>query len=427
LFQRGVIAGAMNKNTEKVSLLQSLEKQFPSSSLVPDANLEIANTYLADENFQAAIVPLQKVLNNKSASAMAPQTYLKLGVAYFNLDKNDESLNQFKKLVATYPNSPESDDAIEYIRNIFVENQKPGEFIDFMKQNGKPISTSEEDSLTFRSSMIRYEAKDLAGAKTGFASYLSKFPEGRYAIEANYLSAEMLVNNKSNNDALPFYKAVADRSPNKYAERSTLQAARIYYFDLKDYTNAQKYFAQLKTIATQQENRLEAMRGLLRCQFKAQQWKEAAANAQDLLLEKGIATDDRMMANLVVAKNYQSNNEGDLAIAAYKQVINAGKSEYAAESQYHITEIQLQQAKYTDAEKSAFEVIKKFGSYDYWVTKSYVMLGDIYVAQKDLFNAEATYKSIVENATIAELKEEAQRKLDKVIEEKNKTNKVEQQ
>jgi tetratricopeptide (TPR) repeat protein len=125
-------------------------------------------------------------------------------------------------------------------------------------------------------------------------------------------------------------------------------------------------------------------------------------------------------------KTTSLNNEGDLAIGAYKQVIAAGKSEYAAESQYHITEIQLQQNKYADAEKSAFEVIKKFGSYDYWVTKSYVMLGDIYLAQKDLFNAEATYKSMVENATIAELKEEAQRKLNKVMEEKNKTNKVEQ-
>lgn len=427
LYQRGVIAGAMNKNQEKISLLQSLEKQFPSSSLVPDANLEIANTYLADENFQAAIVPLQKVIDNRNAAAMAPQTYLKLGVAYFNLDKNEESLNNFKKLVATYPNSPESDDAIEYIRNIFIENQRPGEFISFMKQNGKPISVSEEDSLTFRSSMLRYEAKDMAGAKTGFAAYLSKFPEGRYAIEANYLTAEMLIGNKSNNDALPYYKAVADRAPNKYAERSTLQVARIYYFDLKDYPNAQKYFEQLKSIATLQENRLEAMRGLLRCQFKAQQWKEAAANAQDLLQEKGIATDDRMMASLVVAKNHQLNNEGEQAVAAYKQVIAAGKSEYAAESQYHIAEILLQQTKYTDAEKAAFEVIKKFGSYDLWVTKSYVLLGDIYMQQKDYFNAEATYKSIVENATIAELKEEAQRKLDKVVEEKNKTNKVEQQ
>jgi nitroimidazol reductase NimA-like FMN-containing flavoprotein (pyridoxamine 5'-phosphate oxidase superfamily) len=63
----------------------------------------------------------------------------------------------------------------------------------------------------------------------------------------------------------------------------------------------------------------------------------------------------------------------------------------------------------------------------YWVTKSYVLLGDIYLKQKDLFNAEATYKSVVDNATIAELKAEAQQKLDAVLEEKNKTNKVEQQ
>jgi predicted negative regulator of RcsB-dependent stress response len=168
------------------------------------------------------------------------------------------------------------------------------------------------------------------------------------------------------------------------------------------------------------------MRGLLRCQFKAQQWKEAAGNAEELLLEKGIATDDRMMASLVVAKNHQLNNQGDPAILAYKQVIAAGKSEYAAESQYHIAEILLQQNKLTDAEKAAFEVIKKMGSYELWVTKSYVLLGDIYVQQKDLFNAEATYKSIVENATIPELKAEAQQKLDKVLEEKNKVNKVEQ-
>jgi TolA-binding protein len=196
---------------------------------------------------------------------------------------------------------------------------------------------------------------------------------------------------------------------------------------LKDYDKAQKYFAQLKSIATQQENKLEAMRGLLRCQFKAQQWKEASVNAEDLLLEKGIAADDRMMANMVVAKSHHFNNEFEPAITAYKQVIAAGKSEYAAESQYHIAEIQLQQDKLAEAEKTAFDVIKKYGSYEVWVTKSYVLLGDVYVKQKDWFNAEATYKSIVENATIPELKLEAQQKLSMVLEEKNKTNKVEQQ
>ncbi len=426
LFQKGIIMGALNKTAEKISLLQSLEKQYPLSPLVPDANLEIANTYLANENWQLAIGPLTKLTTNEKAKALAPQAYLKLGVAYYNLDKNDESLQDFKKLVTAYPNTQESTDAIDYIRNIFIEKQRPADFASFMKQNGKAISFSEEDSLTYRSAMLRYEAKDMTGARTGFAAYLSQFPEGRYSLEANYFSAEIHVANKSNTGALPFYKAVADRGQNTYAERSILQAARIYYFDLKDYVNAEKYFAQLKAIATQQENRLEAMRGLLRCQFKTQQWKEAASNAQDLLLEKGIATDDRMMASLVVTKNYQLSGDYDASTAAYKQVISAGKSEYAAESQYHIAEILFQQNKLAESEKAAFEVIRKLGSYEFWVTKSYILLGDIYTKQKDWFNAEATFKSIIENAVFAELKTEAQQKLQGVLDEKNKVTKVEQ-
>jgi len=175
------------------------------------------------------------------------------------------------------------------------------------------------------------------------------------------------------------------------------------------------------------KNKLEAMRGLLRCQFRAQKWAEAAPNAEELLKASGIATDDRMMASLVVAKNHQLNNEPDQAINAYKQVIATGKSEYGAESQYRIAEILFQQDKLADAEKSAFEVIKKSGSYEFWVTKSYLLLGDIYFKQKDLFNAEATFKSIVDNGTIAELKTEAQQKLTQVLAEKAKTNQVEQE
>lgn len=425
LYQKGIIAGAMNRNAEKISILQSLGKQFPGSPLVIDADLEMANTYLADENFQLAIAPLQKLVANDKAAALVPQAYLKLGVAYFNLNKNEESLNSFRKLVSTYPNTQESSDAIEYIRNIFVEEQKPAEFVDFMKQNGKPVSVSEEDSLTYRAAILRYEAKDLSGAKAGFSAYLSRFPEGKYALDANYLVAEMLIANKANAEALPYYKVVADQSRSRYSERSVLQVARIYYFDQKDYTAAAKYFSQLKSIAIQQENKLEAMRGLLRCQFKAQQWPEATANAEALLQEKGIASDDRMMASFVVARNHQLQNEADAAIAAYKQVIAVGKSEYAAESQYRIGEILLQQNKLAEAEKAGFEVIKKMGSYDYWVTKAYLLLGDVYTAQKDWFNAEATFKSIVDNASISILKTEAQQKLDKVLDEKNKANKVE--
>ncbi len=425
MYQKAVIAGALGKQADKIALLQSLPKQYPSSTFGGEALLEIANTYIAAEDYEKAIFTLQDLVKNKAANVLYPQGYLKLGVANFNLNKNEEALKHFSYLVKQYPNSQEADESIEYIRNVFVESQRPEEFANFMKQNGRSLTYTEEDSLTYRSAQLRFDANDTVNARKGFASYLSKFASGRYALDANYFSAELNYSNKNNKAALPFYEAIAAKAPNKYAERSILQSARIYYFDLQDFANAEKYFTEAKIISSQKENKLEAMRGLLRCQYKQEKWATALPNAKDLLEEKTVATDDKMMANLIIGKVNQNDNKLNEAVAAYKQVIALGKTEFSAEANYRIAEILFAQDKLKDAESEAFDCIKKFGSYEYWLTKSYILLGDIYFKQKDYFNAEATYKSITENSSIEDLKKEAQQKLAALIVEKDKANKVE--
>ena len=186
----------------------------------------------------------------------------------------------------------------------------------------------------------------------------------------------------------------------------------------------QRNIIQLKSIATQPDIQLEAMRGLLRSQFRLNKWTEAVQNAQELITQKGLATDDKMMANMILAKDYQNNGENELAMSAYRTVFGLGKSEFAAEARFQIAFILFQQNKFPDAEKAAFEVVNKAGSYEYWTTKAYILLGEIYWKQKDYFNAEATLKSVAENATIPELKQDAQSKLDQLIIEKNANSKV---
>jgi len=427
LFQKAVIAGANDQYAQKISLLQSIQSRYPSSTLIGDANMEVANTYLANEQYDAAIKPLNVILNNKDAEAFKPQAYLKLGVSYFNLKDNQSALNNFQRLISGYPNAPESDEAVDYVRDIFITMQKPDEFVAFMQKSGKPVSYSEQDSITYITAQSAYNNRSYDNALQGFNNYLIKFPQGKYAVEANYMMADIYNARKDFSHAITYYNNVAAKAPNNYAEQSVLQAARIAYFELKDYKQAEQYFDQLKTIAGNPENKLESMRGLLRCQYKLNEFDEALANAQDLLQQKGIASDDKAMANLIIAKNYQNNNQLGDATGAYKAVVSAGKSEYAAEARYRIAEILLQQNNFKEAEKAGFDVINKAGSYDYWITKAYILLGDVYLRQQDYFNAEATLRSIVENATDAQLKQEAQQKLDEVIAEKEKNSKVVQQ
>ena len=427
LYQKAIIAGASDQYSQKITILQTIQQRFPSSQLLADVNMEVANTYLASENYDAAIGPLNNLLKTRNADALKPQTYLKLGVAYYNLKNNNEALNNFKKLIASYPNSPESDQAVDYVRNIFVENQRPADFVNFMRQNGKDVSYSEQDSLTYIAANIPYNNRSFDNAFNALNDYIKKFPDGRYVIDANYQCADILNSKKDFVNAVKYFDAVAQKAPNKYAEVSVLQAARINYFELKDYNKAELYFIQLKNIASNPDNVLESMRGLLRCQYRLAQWSDAFPNAQDLLLQKGIATDDKMMANMVLGKSYQLNNQLNEAADAYKTVVNLGKSEYAAEARYRIAEILLTQSRFPEAEKAGFDVINKAGSYDYWITKAYILLGEVYFREKDYFNAEATLKSVIENAVNNDLKQEAQQKLNIVTAEKNKSSKVQQQ
>lgn len=424
-YQKAIIAGASDNANQKLELLQALQQKYPSSALIGDANMEVANTYLTEEKYQQAIAPLNSVIQSKNQEALKPQAYLKLGISYYNLNDNTKALDHFKKLVSSYPASTESDEAVEYVKDIFIEQQQPDAYIAFMKQNGKNVSYNEQDSLTYIAAYNAYKEKQIDNALNGFKYYLSKFPEGRYAADAAYISATVYNQQKAFDAALNYYKLAIEKTASPYAEPATLQTARIYFFEKADYINAEKYFTELKAIAASPENRLESMRGLLRSQYKLNKMSEAVPNAQELLQQKGIATDDKMMANLIIAKDKQAAQNYSDALIGYKAVVALGKSEFAAEARYRIAEINFIQSKFADAENAAFDVISKSGSYDFWITKSYILLGDIYYKQKDYFNAEATLKSVVENATIEALKEEAKSKLDIVIQEKDKNSKIE--
>ena len=140
-------------------------------------------------------------------------------------------------------------------------------------------------------------------------------------------------------------------------------------------------------MATDEAIKKEAVRGLIRSAVKQSNWTDALPAAAQILDMTGAASDDKMMANFVMAKSKQLAASLDTAIIYYTAVIASGKSEFSAEAKYQHAKILFEQNKLEASEKMAFEQIKDFGSYEYWVTKSYLLLGDIYHKQLYYFNA----------------------------------------
>ena len=418
-LQKAIIVGGMGKANEKIKILKELVSQFPKSPYINDAFMELSDTYTNQENFDAAIEPLSKVLIDKRASSYYPQAYYKLGIVYFNLNKNEVALQNFRDLYSTYPNSVESENAVEFIRNIYVEDQTPELFVQFMNDYGKPLAINEQDSLTFKASILKYEQKKFSEAAQGFKKYLVGFPMGNNQLEANNIIAEIEYAQQQFDSAAHYFGIVANQAPNKYAERASLLAARLNYFNVKDYALAEKYFNVLASIATQQENKNEALKGLLRCEYKNEKWQECAIIASQILQDKSAAPDDIVIANMALYHQALINKDSVTATQILNKVIKSNSTLITAEAHYLLAKLYLDQQKLSLAEKTAFDVIKKQSAYEYWVTKSYVLLGDIYIAQKDNFNAIATYKSVAENASIEELKLEAANKLKLLVETTN--------
>jgi tetratricopeptide (TPR) repeat protein len=425
LFQQAMIAGIKN-SAEKIRILNTLTRQYPTSDLLPDVTMEIASTYMADEKFRDAIPYLNNILSLPNATRLKPQTYLKLGLSYYNINSNSEALSNYQKLISLYPQSSEADDALDNIKNIYVEQGKPNEYVDFLKRSGKSISVSEADSLTYAAAELKYNNGDCANAIAGFNNYLERYPDGSFSLQANYFRSECYVKAKDFKNAVAGYAAVLNKGNSRYAELSALNAARISYFDLQDYPSAKNYFTKLREIAVSQENQLEALRGLVRSYYQTKDYAQANTAAQELLTKKGLSTDDKSVANLVLGKSLQANNQCEQAIAAFKSVAVINKAAWGAEARYEIANCYYTLNNLSAAEKSAMEVIKITGSYDFWVAKAYILLGDIFMQQKDYFNAKATYQSVAANATIPEIKNEAQQKLDRAIAEEKLNSKITQ-
>ena len=422
-FQKANIAG-VKSSADKIKTLNTLTRQYPQSNLVPDVTMEIANTYMADEKFRDAIPYLDKLAKMPEAGGLQPQAYLKLGLSYYNIDDNKNALANYQTLIQKYPQSPEADDALDNIKNIYVEDGRPGEYVELMRKNGKNISVSEADSLTYISAELKYNNNDCTAAINGFNSYLSQYPNGGYALEANFYRSECYLKAKDWKNALTGYDYVNAKGANRFFEKATLEAARINYFELKEYNGAKKYFESLLGNSANQDNQLEALRGLVRCYYLLKDYATANEKAKTLLTKKGISTDDKAVGYLVLGKSQQLGNDCAAAIASFKSCAAINKVAWGAEARYEIANCQFTMSNYTAAEKSALAVIKETGSYDLWVTKSYILLGDIFMQQKDYFNAKATYESVAKNAVIPELKNEAQQKLDKATEEEKVNSKV---
>lgn len=419
LYQRSIASGVAGDNNQKISSLQKLLNDYPKSPFADDARFEIGRTYLAMRKNNEAMAAFQKVVSDYPRSSLVKDALLNTGMIYYNTNRDQQALETLKKVVKDYPSTSASREALVVIKTIYVDMNKVDEYVNYAEDIPfANVSRSEQDSLTFIAAENNYMSGDCNKALPGLNTYLQKFPDGSFSLNAHYYKADCESRSGNNNEALRSYEEIMARPRNNYTENAALKASSIL-FAIKEYDRALLMYQKLEENAENKANITEAIVGQMRANYEVGNYAQAIAFAQRVLALDQISTSLTAEAHLITGRSSNLLKRTEQARTAFTKTLELSQGEPGAEALYSLAQIAFDMRDYTTAENNVFKLSSDFPSYQYWLARGFILLSDIYVVQGNTFQAKQTLQSIIDNYEGDEIRQEAIDKL-RVIEQSEK-------
>ncbi|WP_084523921.1 tetratricopeptide repeat protein [Adhaeribacter aquaticus] len=410
-FQRGVIFGLTNRREQATESLRTLLSKYPKSQYADEAIYQRAQLDFETGNYTAAVAGFSDLINNKPSSRLVPNALQKRGLAYNNLRKSNEAIADFKRVLTDFPTSKIAPNSLFSLQESLAANNQSESIDPYVARfkSANPDNNAVE-SIEFESAKALYFNEKYAQAITKLEAYIKTYPDNVFSSEARYFLADSYLRQNNKTTALARFREVVTENKSEYLNRAILRVAELE-FENKNYQEAIKFYDRLRTVSVNKKEQANAMVGMMRSYFLIADYENTKRLANELIAQGNAILNAYNPA--LLHKGKASYAQGNLAEAQtdLKAAATSATDVNGAEAQYLISEILFKQNKYKEAQEEALKVNKSFAAYDYWVVKSFILVADIYAAQKETFQAKATLNSIIENASIPELVEEAKAKL----------------
>jgi tetratricopeptide (TPR) repeat protein len=327
------------------------------------------------------------------------QAFLRLGLFSFNQGDLNQALRYYKKIFDNNPSAQESQDAVTGIEEIYVDNLgQPEEYVKFIKTvPGMDISEFKRDSINFRSAEIQYENAEYDKAVIALGDYIKGFPRGAYIISAHYYKAESHGVQKQYDAALSEYDYVIQKGQNEFYAKALRKAAIISYNHALKFDKAYNYYVRLEGVASSEEQGFEALMGAMRSAYRAKLNSELPSLSAKVIAHPRASQADKATAYFFQAKSYFEQENYVEASRAFERVILSSDNVQTAEARYLRALMAYKRNDLSNAERLAENANKASSSYPYWVAKNLILISDVLVAKKDLFNAKAPLEAIIAN------------------------------
>ena len=221
---------------------------------------------------------------------------------------------------------------------------------------------------------------------------------GTKVSQAEFYLAECFRNIGQMEKACDYYAKAADDGTGSFRELAILNYARISY-DLQRYEDALGGYASLLDSARLENNRYEAMLGMMRSAYMAHRYDDAIKYASDVRSDRRSNGDTVRESDWITAKSYLATSRRDEAFAILDTLSADPYSSEGAEAAWLLIQDCYDRGVFDEVETRVYSLSDTGTGQTYWLAKSFIVLGDAFAERGELEQAKATFQSIADGYT----------------------------
>jgi tetratricopeptide (TPR) repeat protein len=412
LYQKGLTLKFMDKDAEAKDVFERFSKLYGNSRLIDDALFQNGVLEMDKGTYANAITTFTELLRKKPNSILVPQVLLKRALSFANLQNHEKAILDYKLILDKFSKTKFADEALLGVKESLNAVNRSEDFAEIANQYQKnnPNSSSGQD-LQFEAAKDMYFAEKYEKAITAFQQYNNTYSGSGNIPESKFLIAEsyFMINKKS--EALAYYEDLVSNNQISYLSKSAMRAADIHYA-AGTYDGAIRNYTQVESNSSSPREILIAQEGLYKSYFFKNDADKCIEVCNEILASSStIVINAQNRATLWKGKALMQKKEYQTAKLEFQKTITLGKDISGAEAKYLIGNIQYLMKEYDNSIKTCQELSNDFSDYEIWYEKAFLLIADNYIAKNDIFMANATLKSIIENSSNPETIELAKNKL----------------
>ena len=416
LFQKGMTLIYLNRGNEARASMKQVRLGFPDSKFADEAFYQENLILFNAAKYSEAILGFTEIISASKVSEFLAQAIFKRAQSYTNSDKFDLAIQDYKRIVNEFTTEKIAKDALVGLQENLIKVGKPEEFgqvLDTYQNTNKSESENDAIDLKYGAARAIYEGKKFDKAISSLKDFIAKYPTNENIVEANYLVADAADQINDTLTAIQYYQKVMDQNEHPQVNKVILRAAELSYGQ-KKYSESIHFYRLFKSKNTEVDQQTMAMNKIIAITYEAKNVDSIATLLNELEPLANITKEEKAKLTRSLADMFSSDST---QIATKRQwlakVITLDKNEIGAEAQYELALLLSGEGKFKESNDMITTKFKnEFAeASDAVIGKSYILLAENFVSLKNLPQAKAILKSVIDNSSDTSVIELAKNKL----------------